>query len=319
MIQTTSTLITLIDDTMMHAIDVRKLLAILPMMVLLVSCNSTGSASKMSLGNLLNKGNPTTSSASTIIEQAQNTEASNAAKTGDYTRAAGLYTQLASNFPANGEYLLKTADNLRLSGDTVKARGVYEQVINMTPVNASRQIAAQEGEGICFIQEGAFDQANQILTEILAKDAMRWRTINALGVSYSLTKHMKEALEYYNVALQISDNHPSVLNNMALTYALNGHLKQATGLLEQASKLAVLDSQRKAIALNLALVYGMMGRMQEAENVSKPYLTKAAIYNNLGYYAELANNKALARSYFEKALTASASHYQKAYDNMQKL
>jgi Flp pilus assembly protein TadD len=250
------------------------------------------------------------------IEQAQGAEAQKALEAKDYVKAAMLFGQLSDNSPSNMDYALKYADSLRLAGNPVKARAVYDTVISAP--DSRRAIATLEGKGLAYMQEANFNQASKLLTQVLAKDATRWKAINALGVILSLTKHTKEALEYYNVALQVSNNHPTVLNNMGLTYAISGDLKQAIATLEKASA-SISSDQRKPIALNLAMVYGLAGRMSEAESVSKPYLTKAAIYNNIGYYAMLANNKALAREYLEKALSASPTHYQKAWDNMQKI
>jgi Flp pilus assembly protein TadD len=255
---------------------------------------------------------------SAIIEQEQSKEAAAAFDGRDYVKAATLYGTLVENYPANVGYRLKSADSLRLAGDPAKARSIYDAVLADAPADSSRAISALEGKGLCFMQEANFKEATKVLSTVLAKDAMRWKTINALGVTLSLSQRTKEAIEYYQLALQLTTNQPAVLNNMGLTYALAGDFKKGSATLEKAIAAAV-GEQKKPIALNLALVYGISGRMGEAEKVSTPYLTKAAIYNNLGYYAMLANDKALSRSYLEKALATSSSHYQKAFDNMQKV
>lgn len=256
---------------------------------------------------------------SAAVDKAQVTEAENAFDTQDYRKAAALYETISTQVPEHAEYKLKHADSLRLAGDNIKARAAYDALLSVVPPNTSYAFAALEGKGLAYMQEANFNNASKLFIEVLGKDATRWKTINALGVSLSLGKRYKEAMDYYTMALQTSNNHPTVLNNMGLSYALSGNLKKAAATLEKALKGPPAEQNRKRISLNLALVYGLGGHMKEAEEISKPYLTKPAIYNNLGYYATLAKNKSQARKFLEKALAASPNHYQKAWDNMQKV
>ena len=255
---------------------------------------------------------------STSSEHRHETEAASALAAKNYPKAIELYGKLSEETPANVEYRLRLADSMRLNGDWAKARTIYEALISEAPAGSSYSTDAIEGKGLCYLQEANFNEAVKAFTVVIERDSTRWRTINALGVSLTLSKRYKDALEYYKLALQLSNNHPSVINNIALAYALAGNSNQAILMLDNEMKAdTITDDQRKRIALNLALVYGINGKMHHAEAVSEPYLSKAAIYNNLSYYATLSRDKVAAHNYIEKSMTGGEGNYQKASNNMQ--
>lgn len=256
----------------------------------------------------------------TSMQETQANEAKASLEGRDYTKALTLYSQLVADHPEEMRYQLGLADSKRLSGDAAKAREIYTLVSEKSKPNSKEALDAAEGKGLCYMQEGNFAEAVKSLSAVLTQDATRWRSINALGVALALTGRPKEAMEYYNTALQLSNNNPSVLNNMGLSLAFEGKKEEAIIPLEKAAAAFEKGSvERRRIDLNLGLVYGISGRTSDAERTIKPYLSDAAIYNNLGAYAMLANNKPLAQTYLKRALSSSPTHYQKAWDNLQKV
>ncbi len=241
------------------------------------------------------------------------TSAEAAFKKGEYAKAAQYYNQLIQQKPKEMRFLLGYADSLRLDGKAVNAREAYEKALEVDP----NSIDAFEGKGLSLMEEGKFDAAIGIFNTILSKDASRWRTINAIGVALALTNRGDEAMQYYNAALEFEPNSSIVLNNMGLLQALIGKHEEAIATLNRASQLLRdKDPRKQQVDLNLALVYGISGRMEQAENTARPYLSQAALYNNLGFYAKLSNNQDLAKSYLTKALDTSPVHYEKAWKNM---
>jgi Flp pilus assembly protein TadD len=238
-------------------------------------------------------------------------------ESGDYIKAASLYRDMLSVDGNNTQTLFKYAESLRLSGDTKSAIKNYDKVLQADPA----ALHASEGKSLCYVQDGEFKKAAVLLGDIINKDAKRWRVINALGVVYSITGHPKESLDYYNMALQISNNNPSVMNNMGLSVAFGGDLDKGRQIIE--NSLNYVDAgdakKRESIEYNLALVYGMSGKMDEAEKILDKYLPKPAVMNNLGFYAKLAHDNKAARTYLGKALASNPVHYEKAWNNLQDL
>ncbi|MGI9387806.1 MAG: tetratricopeptide repeat protein, partial [Methyloligellaceae bacterium] len=78
-------------------------------------------------------------------------------------------------------------------------------------------------------------------------------------------KHVK-ARAFYERALKIAPDEPSILNNIALTYALDGEPAKAESLLRRAAEKS--NSPQRVVE-NLALVLGLQGRFDEARQVSQ--------------------------------------------------
>ena len=122
------------------------------------------------------------------------------------------------------------------------------------------------------------------------------------------------------MARTLYPNNATIVNNMGLAYALAEEKStQAIELLKEALAIAEIDSSKKQITLNLALAYGLADNDAEAKSLLSPILSEAAIYNNLGIYASLRNDKELSRTYLSKALTSEPVFYEKAWKNLEKL
>jgi Flp pilus assembly protein TadD len=208
---------------------------------------------------------------------------------------------LASQPSENVEGLLEKADSLRLKNDCAHAKPIYEKIIAQA---GASNLNAKEGYSLCYIQEGEFDKALELFKSIISEDATRWRVINAFGVVFALNNHFKEAIDYYNLALSIDANNYIILNNIGLTESLNGHLAKGINALEKGAKIvASTDPAKARLELNLALVYAISGRLEEAESMARRHLTPAQLKNNQKFYAALSQNQTLAKEYIAKALS----------------
>lgn len=242
-----------------------------------------------------------------------------------YEKAEAIYQQLLAQNPDNLIWLISLADSLRLQNKLSDALPLYSQALERatthhTPLSETEEIRALEGKGLSLMHQGKFEEAERLFHQILSKDATRWRTINALAVALILTKQPQEAMNYFDIALNLSDHDPSVLNNQGLSYALLEKYSKAIKSIKAAyAKLPATHKQKGKIAMNLALVYGLSGNMKAAEKIAKPYLSERALYNNLGYYALLRKNRVLAKDYLTKALSTTPEHYQRALENLQQL
>jgi Flp pilus assembly protein TadD len=224
-------------------------------------------------------------------------------KNRDYIRAAKLYIDLA-NSKSNLKYFLLAADSYRLSGDFKEAESIYEKIISIA-TDKLVLLSAKEGKSLCLMQNGDFQSAILLFKEIINEDATRWKTINALAVVLALNNHHHEAVEYFTIALGLTDINYSILNNLGLSFALAKNYNQAIISLQKAISYPAIDNEtKKRIEFNLAMVYGISGQNKRAEEICLKYLNKHQVYDNMAFYAQLANNKNLAKKYIEQALTA---------------
>jgi Flp pilus assembly protein TadD len=235
---------------------------------------------------------------------------------GDYLEAQNILTELNAQKKPDAEALFLYAETLRLLQKQDEAIAAYQLVPHSSPF----ALDAIEGIALCKLFAGKLDQAADLLTKVVAADATRWRTINALGITQALQGMHEEALSYFALAQTLKPNALALRHNEALAYALHGEQAKAISLLKPlVTDEKLPNDMRRRIAFSLALVYGLAGDMNNAEQTLLPYLSAAEIANNLGTYAAMAKRPALARDYWSKAISASPVFYEKAWQNKESL
>ena len=236
-----------------------------------------------------------------------------AEKSGDFMHAAEFYEQVLSQQPDNADVKFALAESYRRSGKSKEALPLYDALL-------AKHILvddAKEAKALAWLSQGDFDAAALLLGEVVAVDATRWKTLNALGVLFAVKKLYPEAQKYFTAALKLSPSNTSVMNNQGLVYAMAKRLDQAVDTLSAAATLEEVGSaSRKQIDLNLALVYGASGRLEDAQLIAAQYYSGKDLNNNMGIYAHLAKDDRLAASYFNMALTESKTLYSKAWNNL---
>jgi Flp pilus assembly protein TadD len=241
------------------------------------------------------------------------TQAHQAEDQGDYKRATQILHQLVDKNPDNQEFSISLADDLRRSGDNENALKTLDDVLKKSPSNP----AALESKGLCLMNTGEFSEAGVIFGKVMKIDPTRWRTLNGIGILFAMKNMMPESLAYYNAALKQSTDNPRVLNNLALTQAMDHQYDASIETFMKARRHAQEGTNEpKSIDLNLALVYAITGKLDLAEQTAAPHLSKAGLYNNMGFYAYLAKNTDLAKSYLNMALTQSTTYYERAWKNL---
>jgi tetratricopeptide (TPR) repeat protein len=89
--------------------------------------------------------------------------------------------------------------------------------------------------------------------------------ISARGTVMAKQGKYAEAIPYYERALSLSHNQPSILSNLALAHAMSGEPAKAELMLRQA---AAADPSAPKIRQNLALVLGLQGKYDEAKQIA---------------------------------------------------
>ncbi len=247
------------------------------------------------------------------VEQTLLASAKAAEAQGNFALARQYYQQLLDRSPDRVDYAYGLAESLRRSGELSGAMELYTQMLSRNP----NDINAHEGQGMIYLSRVDMEAAARSFGEVMKHDPGRWRTLNAIGVLFSAKKMYAESMQYFNAALARAPNQPTVLNNMGLVAALDQDSFTAINKLEKAAAAAVTDDQRRRIAMNTALVHAATGDVKKAEAVARVYLTGAQLSNNLGLYAHIAKDDALAKSYLNMALTESKIYYERAWENLQ--
>lgn len=246
----------------------------------------------------------------TLLNQAQQ-----AINNGDYNRAAQMYAQLSDTHPDKKQYTISLADCLRRAGNNDAALKAINPLIKKDPENAD----ALEIKGLALMNLGGdgFTEASKTFEKVMKIDGHRWRTLNAIGILFAI-KHMDhDAIQYYNAALKSSPDNPGILNNLGLAYAMDKQYDESIATFTRArSRLESNSEELKQVDLNLALVYALEDRLDDAEQVAAPHLSKAALYNNMGVYAYISKNKELAKSYMDMALDQNPMYYERAWKNL---
>jgi Flp pilus assembly protein TadD len=254
------------------------------------------------------KGPEITGVKGTLLQQAED-----AMKAGETRRAEQMYDQLLSTNSDNAEYQQKLADLRRRNGNFDGALELFDKILVKQPDS----IDAKEGKALALLGKSEVKAAGDLFGEVLAKDNTRWRSLNAVGILFAVKGMASEANSYFSEAMKHTTHPATVLNNIALTKALVRNFDEAVStFMDARSKLPAGSPDLARIDMNLALTYGIMGRIEDAQKISESHLTPEQLYNNLGFYAMLNKDSALAKTYLNMALSQSPRYYEKAWNTL---
>src|SRR5207248_10848914 len=115
-----------------------------------------------------------------------------------------------------------------------------------------------------------------------------WRILSVQGTTLDKMGKHEEARRYYNTALKIVPDEPSVLSNLGLSYMLTRELPSAEQTLRRAYGNPRADGR---VRQNLALVVGLQGRFADAESIAKGDLPADEAMANVAYLREMLSQK----------------------------
>ncbi|HMK79687.1 MAG TPA: tetratricopeptide repeat protein [Xanthobacteraceae bacterium] len=190
---------------------------------------------------------------------------------------------LAEKFRANPrdpDVAIRYAQALRATGRRAQAAAVLETAALHNP-NHKPLLGAY---GRALADTGSFNQALEVLERAHSPDQPDWRLLSVQGAVLDQLGRHEEAQRYYATALRIVPDEPSVLSNLGLSYMLAKDLTRAEETLRRAAARAGAD---RRVRQNLALVVGLQGRFQEAENIVKADLPPSEAAANVAYLRQL--------------------------------
>jgi Flp pilus assembly protein TadD len=136
------------------------------------------------------------------------------------------------------------------------------------------------------VSAGRSEEAIPVLERAEASADADWRIYSALGSAYDQQGLYQKARAQYDKALAADPQNLSVMNNIGMSYALEGNLKQAEATLRQADSLPRSKSEPR-IRQNLALVVGLQGRFEEASTLAREDLPPEQVQANMAYLQKM--------------------------------
>lgn len=190
-------------------------------------------------------------------------------------KATTYWGQEYAKRPLEVEPALSYAKNLKALGEKGKALEILQRSFALHSGN--RELAGEYGR--LALELGQVGTADKLLA--FAEDPAKpdWRLISARGTVHAKRGEYKDAIPFYERALLLSPNQPSVLNNLAMAQAMGGDPKQAEALLRRATSEPSSDPVK--IRQNLALVLGLQGRYDEAKSMTAGLPTSTATAQNV--------------------------------------
>ncbi len=171
---------------------------------------------------------------------------------------------------------LNYASLLRMTGKDDQALAVMQKVAILNPTD--REVLAAYGKA----QAGAgqLEQALQTISRAQTPDRPDWKLKSAEGAILDQLGRPQEARARYRDALDIVPNEPSVLSNIGMSFMLSKDLKTAESYLQLAARQPAADSR---VRQNLSLIVGLQGRFGEAEQIASRELSPDQAKANIDY------------------------------------
>ena len=168
--------------------------------------------------------------------------------------------------PGDATAALQYAAALRALDQRPQAAAVLQQAAIRNPDQP--EILAAYGKVLADV--GRYKEAAEVLSRAHTPERPNWRVLSTQGTVADQLGDPTLAQQYYEAALKLVPDEPSVLSNLGLSQALAKRLPEAERTLRKAAALPGAD---KRVRRNLALVLGLQGKLAEADSVLKTDLT----------------------------------------------
>ena len=180
--------------------------------------------------------------------------------------------------PGNIELGLSYAANLEALGQIDDKIKVLDELARRNPDDAKLQ--AYYGKQLTH--HGRAVDGERTLKRLVDSGQADWRVHSALGSALDQQGRFTEARQQYAIALKAGAKKLTVLNNIGMSYMLEGDLKAAEATLREASNLPSGDVDPR-VRQNLALAVGLQGRFEEARDIASRDLPPETVEANLSY------------------------------------
>lgn len=155
----------------------------------------------------------------------------------------------ARSNPQDIASVMAAAHVMRRQGDKAGALALLDTSAPVAP-NDARLL---RDRGLLALELGAVARARDHLRKAVENGSRDWQTHSALGSALAAGGDQKGAQRQFAEALKLAPDNPVVLNNLALSMALEGRRGEAEQMLRQAAAGQKKGSDAR-VAQNLALV-----------------------------------------------------------------
>jgi Flp pilus assembly protein TadD len=180
---------------------------------------------------------------------------------------------------AEAKSVISDARSIRDAGNKTRALAMLEKA-----PGSDKEPALLLERGLLSLETGQLDAAADLLAKAHDPKSPDWRQHSALGAALSAKGKQQEAQAEFAKALILSPDNPAVMNNLALSYALDGKHTEAERLLRQAADAQGGNPKAKQ---NLALIVGLRGNVEEAQRLSEAVLPPEKVKSNVAYLQQL--------------------------------
>lgn len=168
--------------------------------------------------------------------------------------------------PSDTALAMRYARGLRATEQKTQAVAVLQQAALRNPKD--KAVLAAYGKSLAEV--GRLAEAADVLQNAHTPAQPDWRVLSTQGsVADQMGDHTR-ALGFYEAALKIAPDEPTILSNLGMSYVLSHQLDLAESTLRRASAQPGADSR---VRQNLAFALGLRGRYDEAEQVLRQDLS----------------------------------------------
>lgn len=199
------------------------------------------------------------------------------------TSATAKWASAYEKKPQDAKTALGYAKSLKALGSRDRALQVLTAAYQANPDNG--ELSAELGR--LALEAGRLDVAQTTLTTAETRGVRDWKTLSAQGTLQAKQGNHAQAQQYFLAALQEKPDAVSVINNLALSYALDGKAKKSEQLLRKAVASGHDD---KRVRQNLALVLGLQGKFDEARQVAAVDMNDAQAQSSMAYLRNMVSS-----------------------------
>jgi Flp pilus assembly protein TadD len=222
------------------------------------------------------------------LKPAETTSSLGVASPAASSEEGGAWGERYQANPSDPEAAIHYAQSLRASGQRAQAVAVLEQASLRNPKNM--ELLGAYGRALADV--GNYQQALDVLSRAHTPDRPNWRILSVQGAVLDQMGRHADAQRYYETALKIVPDEPSVLSNLGLSYALSKDLPRAEATLRRAAAAPNADPR---VRQNLALVVGLQGRFAEAESIARADLPSEEAAANVAYLRQMLSQQGAAQ------------------------
>lgn len=178
--------------------------------------------------------------------------------------------------PKNKQTAMAYAKVLMMTNRTDQALAVMRK----TAIYHSNDRDVLAAYGKSLAAAGQLEPALDAVRRAQTPEYPDWRLVSAEAAILDQLGQPDTARTLYRKALTLKPNEPSILSNLGMSYVLSGDLTAAENHMRQAVQAPGADSR---VRQNLALVVGLQGRFQEAEQIAAQELDPQQASANVAY------------------------------------